>query len=134
MASDQPPCGHSRRYRTLFIRPRRRSENVSGEGILDHELQEQSVDQTLQRDKEKSHSRVRRCHKDPQGKISLQRYHDPGCVREDAHPAEPVIQMIEVRYNGKFLGSPILAGRAKSAFETLLEELVRHGHVKRHQR
>jgi hypothetical protein len=38
--------------------------------------------------------------------------------------------MIEVRYNGKFFTAPILAGRAQLAFETLIEELVRQGHIK----
>lgn len=39
-------------------------------------------------------------------------------------------QEIQVRYNGKFFTGPILAGTARLAFESLIEELVKRGHAK----
>jgi hypothetical protein len=36
---------------------------------------------------------------------------------------------IQIRYNGKFFTGPILAGSAKLAFESLVEQLVKFGHA-----
>jgi hypothetical protein len=38
--------------------------------------------------------------------------------------------MIEVRCNGNFFDSPILAGAAKLAFKSMIEGFVKQGHAK----